>query len=92
MKKRYRSKVGIILDILESINYLEYSDGTALLTKVMYRANLSYDRLIQYLDELSRRGLITKEDDGYVLTREGREFLEYLLKIREFLRAFGFTL
>lgn len=92
MKRKYRSKVGIILDILQSIDYLEYNDGIALLTKIMYRANLSYDRLIQYLNELSSKGLITKSNDGYVLTRKGREFLENLLKVREFLRAFGFTL
>jgi len=92
LRKRYRSRIGIILDILESIEELERLEGKALPTKIMYRANLSYKRLGQYLDELEGRGLVEKKGEGYAVTREGRRFIEELTKLKRFLSAFGFEI
>ncbi len=92
MKKRYRSKIRIILDILDGIEKLEYEEGIALPTKIMYLSNLSYERLNQYLRELLNRNLILRDGEGYRLTDEGRKFKFELYRIRRFLEAFGLEL
>lgn len=63
-------------------------------TKILYAANLSHDRLTQYLDELIEKELIQtiEEDENnrlYLLTEKGREFLNEYKKIERFSQAFG---
>lgn len=63
-------------------------------TKILYSANLSHDRLRQYINELLEKGLIRAvEQNGssrvYVLTEKGREFLREFIKIERFSQAFG---
>ena len=62
-------------------------------TKILYAANLSHDRLTQYLDELLEKELIHELPDGdnraYLLTEKGREFLMEYRKIERFSQAFG---
>ena len=63
-------------------------------TKILYTANLSHDRLKQYIDELMNKELIVEEDpDGsnrtYFLTEKGREFLREFIRIERFSEAFG---
>ncbi|MEM4198761.1 MAG: winged helix-turn-helix domain-containing protein, partial [Nitrososphaerota archaeon] len=61
--KEYRSRLRIYIDILESVS----SQGTARITVIMRDANLSYDRLVKYLDELVSRGLLEKRGNGQPL-------------------------
>lgn len=62
-------------------------------TKILYAANLSHDRLTQYLDELLEKELIHALAEGdnrsYLLTEKGREFLDEYKKIERFSQAFG---
>ena len=62
-------------------------------TKILYAANLSHDRLTQYIDELLEKELIQETADGdnrcYLLTEKGREFLIEYKKIERFSQAFG---
>ncbi len=67
---RYRDKLQIVADILSVV-----SKG-AKKTWIMYQANLSYKLLCRYLDEVLDAGLvICEEENSYVLTAKGREFL-----------------
>ncbi len=88
MKKR-RSKLRILADILETI----YEENGARVTQILYKANLSYDRLVKYLDELKTKELIVekKDDEGvrYYLTKKGKDFLREFKKIERFAEAFG---
>ncbi len=90
MVRGYRSRVRILYDILKQVDILENIDGVARPTKIMYKANLSYERLKTYIDELERRGLISREGEGYRLTENGARFLIELERIINMLRAFGF--
>lgn len=66
----YRDKLQIVADILYIVN------GRAKKTRIMYQANLSYRLLCRYLTEVTDAGLIRSEnDDSYVLTAKGKEFL-----------------
>ena len=63
-------------------------------TRILYGANLSHDRLTQYIDELLGKELITEteiEDQCrvYLLTEKGREFLREFVRIERFSEAFG---
>ena len=63
-------------------------------TKILYTANLSHDRLKQYIDELVNKELIVEEDPDsnnrtYFLTEKGREFLREFIRIERFSEAFG---
>ncbi len=63
-------------------------------TKILYAANLSHDRLTQYLDELVEKELIQEmgsdsSNRSYLLTEKGREFLREFVRIERFSEAFG---
>lgn len=90
MKAR-RSKLRIVVDILEVIK----EEGGAKITQILYGANLSYDRLIKYIDELKALQLIEERRVNgvkYYLTDKGVKFLEEFKKIERFAEAFGINL
>ncbi|MFW9832744.1 MAG: winged helix-turn-helix domain-containing protein [Candidatus Thorarchaeota archaeon] len=91
-KRAYRSKMRILADMMRAIQS-EGEEGAGP-TKILYAANLSHDRLTQYLDELIEKELITEknpENDSrvYFLTEKGREFLIEFVRIERFSEAFG---
>ncbi len=64
-------------------------------TKILYKANLSYDRLVKYLEKLKSMELIVEfesKSKSYALTEMGFEFLREFRKFEKFARAFGFIL
>ncbi|RLF05671.1 MAG: hypothetical protein DRK00_03780 [Thermoprotei archaeon] len=87
-----RSRIRIIMDILEVIE----REGAARLTHILYGANLSYDRLVRYLEELEGKGLLKSEMRGdarvYRLTSEGAKLLHELRRVERLARAFGVEL
>jgi predicted transcriptional regulator len=91
-KRAYRSKVRILVDMMRTIQS-EGEEGAGP-TKILYAANLSHDRLTQYLDELLEKELVSAlENDNesriYFLTEKGREFLREFVKVERFSEAFG---
>jgi len=68
---KYRSKLQIVADMLSVA-----SGDDAKKTRIMYLANLSWDLLNRYLDELVEAGLVMDNRSGcYVLTSKGKLFL-----------------
>ncbi len=91
-KRAYRSKMRILADMMRAIQS-EGEEGAGP-TKILYAANLSHDRLTQYLDELVEKKLINvpnPESDNriYLLTEKGREFLREFIRMERFSEAFG---
>ena len=44
-------------------------------THIQHYSRLSYDKMINYVDELERKGMIRRESGGLVsITNKGREF------------------
>ena len=91
--KEYRSKTRIYADILNSIMKHGGKSGP---TRILYGANLSYDRLMKHLSQLIELGLIQQEkEDGEVvfkLTDKGRAFVLEFIKVEKFAEAFGITI
>ncbi|MEM4267426.1 MAG: winged helix-turn-helix domain-containing protein [Candidatus Woesearchaeota archaeon] len=85
-----RDRMQIIHDILASI---QKRGGKIKPTHLLYKSNLSYQRMNLYLDELIKKGLVAKDFDEtgkfYVLTDKGYTFLAEFQKINEFTKSFG---
>ncbi len=86
--KRYRTKIGIVYDILKIID----EEKEIRITKLLSRANLSYSRLQGYIDFLEKNGLIKKENEFYKITDKGLNFLREYKKFESFVEAFGLEL
>jgi predicted transcriptional regulator len=90
--ERQRSSLRITLDILNAIQ----EEGNAKPTHILYKANLSHDRLVKYLDELRARGLIEVLQEGegrsYRMTPRGISFLIEIRRAESFIRGFGLAI
>ena len=91
-KRTYRSKMRILADMMRAIQG-EGENGAGP-TKILYTANLSHDRLTQYLEELAEKELIILTDSEsnnrvYALTEKGREFLREFIRVERISEAFG---
>ena len=82
-RKNNRGKIQIMGDILA------LATSGIKKTHIMYRANLSYEQVYLYLEELISKRLIVQDlsADGvvYRTTEKGREFLLYYTRLVEFL-------
>lgn len=52
--EKQRSPLRIKLDVLNAVK----DEGEAKPTHILYKANLSHERLVKYLEELTAKGLI----------------------------------
>lgn len=84
-----RSKFEIVYDILALIQ----RERKIKPTHVLYKGNLSYDRLKKYINELKEKGLIEeimeKQKKFYIITEKGIKIVEEAKKIQEVKDAFG---
>ncbi len=91
--KEYRSKARIYADILNTILNHGGKSGP---TRILYGANLSYDRLMNHLDQLIKLQLVAEEKENgesvFKLTDKGRQFILEFLKVEKFAQAFGISI
>ena len=87
--QRQRSRCHIFADILQAIKVGE----PARITYLVHEANLPYDRLTNYLNQLENLGLIVKREleaaSSYTISEKGRAYLVEFRKIKEFGDIFG---
>jgi len=86
-----RSKLEIIHDILQLIRQ---KSGRIKPTHILYKSNLSYSMMSDYLEELIGKGFIKqiKLPDGkntYEITKKGDEYLAKYRLVMEFTDSFG---
>jgi len=84
-----RDKIEIISDILTSI---QEKNNKIKITHILYKANLSYNKLKEYLDELLNKNLIEeyydKKHKYFRLTKKGNEYLEKIKQMTKFIETF----
>jgi predicted transcriptional regulator len=85
-----RSKLDIVYDMLKAI---EEKGGKIIPTHLLYKSNLSHQRMKLYLDELKQKNLVIetthKDKTFFELTDAGRKFIQDYRKMKEFTQAFG---
>src|SRR2546428_13741330 len=83
-RKNNRGKIEIMADVLS------LSTAGIKKTHIMYRANLSYEQILFYLNELLSKALLAQDvsDDAvfYRTTDKGREFLRCYANMAELLK------
>jgi predicted transcriptional regulator len=83
-KRKRRDRLYIIAEVLE------IARNGCLKTQIMYRANLSFAQLNDYLGFLLEVGLLKETNESeksvYKTTQKGVKFLENYYKIRDLLR------
>jgi len=93
MRKKKRSKLLIIADILE---YLLREGGHDYATRIATGTGLAYDRLSKLLEELDSKGIVrVRSEDGRKLveiTEKGTKLLEHIQKLSSVIRDFGLDL
>ena len=82
-RKNNRGKIQIMGDVLA------LATSGIRKTHIMYKANLSYEQVYLYLEELIGKRLIAQDVSPdavvYRTTEKGREFLHYYTRLVEFL-------
>jgi predicted transcriptional regulator len=90
--EKQRSVLRINLDILNAVK----DEGDAKPTHILYKANLSHERLVRYLDDLTAKGLIELKQDGenrtYSITPKGVGFLIEMRRAEAFVEGFGLAI
>ncbi len=85
-----RNKLDIIYDMLRAV---EEKGGKIKPTHLLYKSNLSHQRMKLYLDELIEKKFLAEQEDKkqkfYELTDDGRKFLQRFKQMKEFTEAFG---
>lgn len=85
-----RSKLEIVGDILKAI---QAKGGTIKPTHLLYKSNLSHERMKLYVDELKSKGMIEENElkgkRVFSITDKGFDFLASYRKVVELEDAFG---
>ena len=87
-RTRHRSRCRIFADILAVLN----GGDQGRVTHILHEANVPYDRLVGYLEQMERLGLIVRPDGSdapVVITKKGRDYLVEFRKLEEFSSIFG---
>lgn len=88
--ERKRNRIDIVHDIIMSI---QRKGGKIKPTHLMYKANLSYNQMNAYLEELMQREFITKikekNTNYFIITEKGYSFAQKLIEMKKFEKTFG---
>ncbi len=85
-----RTRLEIMHDILKVVRN---KNGKIKPTHILYKSNLSYQMMDEYLKELIEKGFLvegkTKSGRTYSLTEKGFNFLDKYSLIKDFTASFG---
>ena len=85
-----RNRLQVIYDIL---NVIREKSGRIKPTHILYKSNLSYQMMEDYLDELKLKQFIvkqkTKTGKTYIITDKGIKYIQEYSTINNFMDAFG---
>ena len=85
-----RNKIEIVNDILVSI---QDKNGKIKPTHLLYKSNLSYKKMKEYIDELIKKEMMKEkevdENRYYFITDKGLKFISEFRKMKEFTESFG---
>ncbi len=88
-----RDRLSIMQDILL---FVAEKKGLAKPTNILYKSNLSYQMLTEYLTELISKGMVKENNNNdkkrtYSITDKGMNFLRDYKVIKKFMESYGFN-
>ncbi len=90
MNGKKRNRVEVIYDILKTI---QSKNGNIKSSHIMFKSNLSYQMMNDYLSELIEKGFILevkiKNSKTFAITPKGQLFINKFNTVDEFLTSFG---
>jgi predicted transcriptional regulator len=86
-KTSRRDKLRIYGDLLSALSH-EANAERIVLTRIQIQVNVPFDRLKNYISELTEIGLI-QDETSLKLTEKGKQFLREYSKIIEFMNYMG---
>ena len=93
MSSKRRTKIEIIYDMLKAI---QNKGGSIKPTHLLYKSNLSHNKMQEYLDNLKEKGMIKEEETirgtrEYIITDKGLKYIVEFKQIKQFSDAFGIS-
>jgi|ETN02SMinimDraft_4_1059925.scaffolds.fasta_scaffold117952_2 predicted transcriptional regulator len=91
---QYRTQIRIIADVLSVTKDNQINDKVGVgITTLLRKSNIPHQRLIKLIKNLIESGLLAiitdKKSSKYIITDEGRKFLNEYTKFQDFALAFG---
>ncbi len=75
------------------LNAINEKRGSIKPTHLLYKSNLSHNKMKEYLAELVRQEFITEDEKAgkksYLITEKGTDFLTEFKRIKKFSESFG---
>jgi predicted transcriptional regulator len=90
LRKEKRHKLQLFYDIISAVEDRMINNESARPTHVQHYSRLSYDKMLNYVDELEKKGMIFREGDGLIsVTNKGREFIHQYDQLINLIESVG---
>ncbi len=90
MRQEKRHKLQLFYDIISAVEESMINNEFARPTHVQHYSRLSYDKMLNYVDELEKKGMILRESDGLIsITNKGREFIHQYSQLINLIESVG---
>ena len=85
MVKERRSKLQIFYDVLSAIKEESQNNEKISYTRIQFKCNTSYDKLLRYIDEMNAKQLL-KSSSEIEITEKGEKFYQDYSRINELIK------
>jgi predicted transcriptional regulator len=90
LRQEKRHKLQIFYELLCGIEQDTSMNSPAKPTHIQHYSRLSYDKMLNYVDELERKGMIHRENGGLItITQKGNEFTKQYTQLMNLIESAG---
>jgi len=90
LRQEKRHKLQLFYDIISAVEDNMINSESARPTHVQHYSRLSYDKMLNYVDELEKRGMIFRDSNGLIsVTEKGREFTRHYSQLMNLIESAG---
>jgi predicted transcriptional regulator len=90
LRQEKRHKLQLFYDIISAVEDSTINNESARPTHVQHYSRLSYDKMLNYVDGLEKKGMILRESDGLIsVTNKGREFIHQYDQLINLIESVG---
>jgi predicted transcriptional regulator len=90
MRQEKRHKLQLFYDIICAVEDDMVNSECARPTHVQHYSRLSYDKMLNYVDEMEKKGMIFRGSGGLIsITNKGREFTRHYSQLINLIESAG---